>query len=285
MTSNDVTRVLSRILGTSKVGHTGTLDPGAAGVLPICLGKATKLTEYLISDNKRYRCELVLGIETDTFDAYGTIQSQSADYPDENTMKVVLEEFTGNISQIPPIFSAVKINGNKLYDLARSGIIAQAQARNITVTRLELIRFIPPNRVLIDIDCSKGTYIRSLCHDIGSRLGCGAYMAFLLRMAAGNFLLEDSYTLDEIKKAVSLGTIGDIVIPMEEALDQYIKVIVSQSAYKRAINGNKVLFEEILYADDLSEASVARVFCEDRFIGVGTIMPDIHKVVMEKVFI
>lgn len=241
------------------------------------------MTEYLISDNKRYRCELVLGIETDTFDAYGSILSQSPDYPDESTIKIALEEFTGSISQIPPIFSAVKINGNKLYELARTGIATQAPARNITVTRLELIRFIPPNRVLIDIDCSKGTYVRSLCHDIGSRLGCGAYMAFLLRIGAGNYSLEDSYTLDEIKKAVSLGTIDDVVIPMEEALDQYRKVIISQSAYKRAINGNKVLFEEILYADDLSEASVARVFCEDRFIGIGTIMPDIHKVVMEKV--
>jgi len=285
MTSNDLTRTLSKALGISKVGHTGTLDPGASGVLPICLGKATKLTEYLISDNKTYRCELALGIETDTLDAYGTILCQSTDYPDEEKIKNVLTEFIGDISQIPPVFSALKVNGNKLYELARSGIIAQAPSRNVTVTRLELIRFIPPNRVMFEVDCSKGTYIRSLCQDIGRRLGCGAYMAFLLRTASGKFLLEDSYTIDEVKESSLLGSVGNILISMEEALNQYGKVILSQTAYKRAINGNIISFEEILYADNLREASITRVFCENRFVGLGRIMPQSDRLIMEKVLV
>ncbi len=285
MTSNDVTRMLSKTLGISKVGHTGTLDPGAAGVLPICMGKATKLTEYLISNNKTYRCELTLGIETDTLDAYGTVLSQSTDYPDENTIKIVLKEFIGNISQIPPAFSAIKINGNKFYELARTGTIAQPPTRNVTVSRLELIRFIPPNRVLFDVDCSKGTYIRSLCQDIGKRLGCGAYMAFLLRTASGKFLLDDSYTLDEIKEFASSGLIRQIVIPMEEVLDQYGKVVIPQNAFKRAINGNSIAFGDILLRDDFNESFIARVFCENQFIGMGRILPEFDKVIMEKVLI
>jgi len=285
MTSNDLTRTLSKALGISKVGHTGTLDPGAAGVLPICLGKATKLTEYLLSDNKTYRCEMVLGIETDTLDAYGTVLRQSTDYPDENTIKIVLTEFIGDISQIPPAFSALKVNGNKLYELARSGIITQAQSRNVTVTRLDFIRFIHPNRVMFEVDCSKGTYIRTLCQDIGRRLGCGAYMSFLLRTASGKFLLSDAYTIDEIEEAATLGSIGNIVISMDEALDQYGKVVISQNAYKRAVNGNIISFEEIISADDLVEAAIARVFCENRFIGMGKILPPSGKLTMEKVLI
>jgi len=285
MTSNDLTRKLSKTLGINKVGHTGTLDPGASGVLPICLGKATKLTEYLISDNKTYRCELALGIETDTLDAYGTILFQSTDYPDEKTIKAVLTEFIGDISQIPPAFSALKVNGNKLYELARSGIIAQAPSRIVTVTRLEFIRFIPPNRVMFEVDCSKGTYIRSLCQDIGRRLGCGAYMAFLLRTASGKFLLEDSYTIDEVIESFLLGSIGNILISMEEALNQYGKVTLSQTAYRRAINGNIISFEEILSADNLREASITRVFCENHFVGLGRIIPQSDRLIMEKVLV
>jgi len=285
MTSNDVTRVISKTLGVSKVGHTGTLDPGAAGVLPICLGKATRVADYLLSDDKTYRCEMNLGVETDTLDAYGTIISQSTNYPNESAIMAVLSEFLGDISQTPPAYSALKIDGDKLYDLARKGIIPEIMSRTVTIKRIEIVNYTAPKRLMIEVDCSKGTYIRSLCKDIGRRLGCGAYMAFLLRISSGEFILENSHTLDEIKDSMASSLVQNLVIPMEEALNQFEKVIISNNAYTKAINGNPIAYEEIQSVYNLNLTGLKRIFCGSKFVGVGRIIPESKIVVMEKVLV
>lgn len=285
MTSNDVTRTILKMLGIKKVGHTGTLDPGAAGILPVCLGKATKISDYLINNNKSYRFEMRLGIETDTLDAYGTIQHQSQNYPDETSLKNTLKKFIGNVSQIPPSFSAIKVNGNKLYEMARKGIFNQPEMRNIIVTKLELVRFVSPNRVVIDVDCSKGTYIRTLCKDIGDDLGCGAYMAFLLRTLSGRFALENAFSLDEIKECADSCQVKNILIPMENVLDQYNKVVLPRSLFNRAVNGNPISLKDLIFYEASKEPYTARVFCETQFIGMGILTPNNKMLNMEKVLV
>lgn len=201
ITSADVVRWIRRNIKADKVGHIGTLDPSASGVLPICLGKASRLAEYYTNQRKCYRAEITLGIVTDTQDSCGKEILRSA--PDISCPEFAakLKKFIGEVKQIPPMFSAVRKNGRHLYEYARQGLEIEREERVITIYSIVLVKWIEgifPKAVL-DIECSKGTYIRTLCHDLGAELGCGGFMSNLIRMASGGFKLENSNTLEEIE--------------------------------------------------------------------------------------
>ena len=200
ITSHDVVGKIRKLYGTRKVGHTGTLDPLATGVLVILLGRAAKAAEYLVADIKTYLAKLTLGITTDTEDITGKILTQNENIPTSDQVVSVCGEFLGKIKQIPPMYSALKVDGKKLYDLAREGIEIDREARNIEILRLDVNSTDKVNEYELLVECSSGTYIRTLCADIGARLGCGGVMSALHRVAAGGFDIENSHTLEELEK-------------------------------------------------------------------------------------
>lgn len=204
MTSHDVVSFIRRTYGMKRVGHAGTLDPAAAGVLPVALGQATRLIEYITDTDKSYRVELTFGYETDTGDDTGKVLNASCyDLPTIEQLQNVLQSFIGISRQIPPMHSAIKVDGKKLYELARSGINVDRPAREIKISQITLLKVFPTG-ILFDVTCSKGTYIRSLCKDIGTKLGCLAVMSFLVRTRVGRFLLSDALTVEELSQKPEL---------------------------------------------------------------------------------
>ena len=199
MSSHDVISVARRVLGIKKIGHAGTLDPGAAGVLPVAVGRAARLVEYLSDADKSYRAELTLGMATDSGDDMGQVIERCADFalPTAEQLETVLQSFVGEIVQVPPAYSAIKINGQRACDLARQNIAVEIPERRIRIHRIELLAQ-RENVLLLDVDCSKGTYIRTLCADIGTKLGIPATMSFLVRTRVGDFSLADACTLEEL---------------------------------------------------------------------------------------
>lgn len=201
MTSFDVIAILRKTLGTRKIGHTGTLDPDATGVLPVCVGKATKLVEMLTASDKQYEAEVKLGVVTDTQDLTGKVLKTLEVNISINQLGNILAEFTGPIMQVPPMYSAIKVDGKKLYELARKGETIERKPREVIIHNIELTEFNKEeNSFKIVVDCSKGTYIRTLANDIGEALGCGAALASLKRTKSGRFDINGSYLLDDIKK-------------------------------------------------------------------------------------
>lgn len=199
ITSHDVVGMIRKLYGTRKVGHTGTLDPLATGVLVILLGRAAKAAEYLVADRKAYIARLTLGLTTDTEDITGKILTQSNDIPTRDAVMSACGEFLGRIKQIPPMYSALKVDGKKLYDLAREGIEVERAARDIEIFRLDCTSTDKANEYELLVECSSGTYIRTLCADIGARLSCGGVMSALHRVKAGGFDIENSHTLEELE--------------------------------------------------------------------------------------
>lgn len=199
ITSHDVVGKIRKLYGTRKVGHTGTLDPLATGVLVILLGRAAKAAEYLVADRKTYQARLTLGITTDTEDITGKVLTQSNNIPNTDAVMNVCSEFLGKIKQIPPMYSALKVDGKKLYDLAREGIEVERKARDIEIFQLVCTPTKNANEYDLLVECSSGTYIRTLCADIGARLSCGGVMSALHRVVAGGFDIENSHTLEEIE--------------------------------------------------------------------------------------
>ena len=200
VTSHDIVFKIRRLFGTKKVGHTGTLDPLATGVLPVLIGRSAKAAEYLLSENKKYTAEIKLGITTDTEDTTGNILTECDTLPTKDEFFAACMRFEGEISQIPPMYSALKVNGKKLVDLARQGIEIERQARNITIFSIVPSVISEKNGIYrIEVACSKGTYIRTLCADIGAYLGCGAAMSALERTQSGDFLIENAHTIDELE--------------------------------------------------------------------------------------
>lgn len=279
LTSHDVVAYLRRLLKIKKVGHTGTLDPGAAGVLPVCIGKATRLSSYITDETKEYRCEMVLGTETDTLDSYGEILSTSNQYPDLKTIQQVFSEFSGELTQYPPAYSAVKYKGKKLYEYAREGQELNIPPRKIVIYRNEIIKFTAPDRILFEVVCSKGTYIRSLCRDIGRKLGCGAYMSFLLRYRTGKYRLENSYTLDEVRQFFEKGEMEKIIIPMDQAVDKLPGIELSHRYRQKLVNGNTVCFSNeenvgiLISHIHLGSDNMVRIYCGGQFIGIAAAEP------------
>ena len=237
-TSHDVVAKLRGIAGQKKIGHTGTLDPDAEGVLPVCLGKATKVCELLTDKDKTYRAVLFLGQTTDTQDASGTVL-ETSDVSNLNEVQVTeaVQSFVGEYAQIPPMYSALKVGGKKLYELAREGKTVERKARNVMIHSIKILRVDLP-RVEMEVSCSKGTYIRTLCHDIGEKLGVGGCMESLLRVQVGRFVLADSSRLSEIQKAKEDGNLEKILQPIDSVFEQYRAVRIRPDKEKRLQNGN-----------------------------------------------
>jgi len=234
------------ILGISKAGHTGTLDPSASGVLLVCIGQATKIAEFLVGMKKYYQGEMILGISTDSQDSEGKIiqrREVKADI-DEKKIKDIFQKYTGIITQIPPMFSAAHYQGERLYRLARKGIEVKRSPKEIKIYKLDLINFRPKTAIVkFEVICSKGTYIRTLCNDIGNELGCGAHLLNLVRKKVGNFCIEDSLNLEELKKEKTLGE--RYLISIDSALDELDKITVKSEATKTVLNGGIISSEQI----------------------------------------
>ena len=236
-TSHDVVAKLRGILHMKKIGHTGTLDPDAEGVLPVVLGRATKLVDLLTEKRKTYEALLHLGIETDTQDMTGEILSKKPVTVSEEEVTAAIHSFLGEQQQIPPMYSALKVNGKKLYELAREGKTVERKARPVCFYEIEILEMKLPF-VRFSVTCSKGTYIRTLCHDIGQKLGCGGCMEELIRTRSGNFTWEDSMTLAEVEEAVKDGTIEDRVIRLGQVLKDYPEIFCTREGDRLLKNGN-----------------------------------------------
>lgn len=238
LTSHDVVQRVRRAWRIKQVGHTGTLDPLATGVLVVCVGAATRVSEYLLGHDKAYRATIRLGVETDTYDAEGeVIATHPVDVP-RATLETTLEKFVGAIQQVPPMYSALKRDGQKLYELARAGIEVERAARSLTVYALDLLDFQPPD-VTLEVRCSAGTYLRSIAHDVGEALGTGAHLIALRRTAAGPFRLEHAIGLAEFEAAVARDG-GPALRAIDEALSDWPRVTVNAAQRQRAITGGRI---------------------------------------------
>lgn len=258
---------VKRLVG-AKVGHAGTLDPEACGVLPVMVGKATRLFDYLNDEGKRYVAEIAFGMATDTQDATGQV-TERGDIPSPQAVQAVLREFTGDILQAPPAFSALKREGQTLYKLARQGIRVETQPRPVRVDQLELLRQTAANRYTLRIVCSKGTYIRTLCHDIGQALQCPAHMRLLIRERSGPFEIGRAISMEGFERALAEGVEeGAWLVGMEEALSHLTGIRAPASLMKRCINGVALELDRLPGASALAESAPALLHCDGRLIGI-----------------
>lgn len=278
MTSHDVVSFLRRTLKTKKVGHTGTLDPEVAGVLPICIGRATKVAEYLLEVDKEYIAELSLGFETDTQDFTGRIIRESNKKVTEKEIKEVFKKYLGHIKQVPPMYSALKYKGKKLYEYAREGIEVPREARDSFISKLDILD-IKGDRILFKVACSKGTYIRTLCNDIGKDLGCYGYMSYLIRISSGEFNINNSYSLEYIE-SIGKDSVNNILTPIDQAIANFPEVILNENLYKKITNGVIVR-----HSTDLDSNIKYRIYCKNEFIGIGEVLykDSIQYIKMQKV--
>ena len=270
--SNLVVFVRKRLPRGTSVGHGGTLDPDASGVLPICVGSATRLFNYIIDKRKTYVAELQLGVETDTQDATGAVVRALPVHAGEAELREILARFTGEIEQVPPMYSAVKRDGRRLYQLARKGETVEVEPRRCRVESIELMEDCGGNRFRIRVDCGKGVYIRTLCHDIGRALGCGGHMASLERVRAGVFGIEDALTREQIDAAAQAGTLEEKLLPLDAPLGHLSAVRVGEAARHAVINGNP-LRPRWLDAP-APQVEAVRVYLNETFAGIGAPQPD-----------
>lgn len=342
MTSHDAVASVRRLFRTKKVGHTGTLDPMAIGVLPVCVGSATRAVEYLESDDKEYRCELLLGLGTDTCDVWGAntggikaaaaadvetdasgaaagseefmataVAVKAADVS-EAEVRACLCDMVGAQRQLPPIYSAIRVNGKKLYEYARSGEAVEIKPRNVEIYSIKPISiFHEPGRILIDVHCSKGTYIRSLCRDIGDRLGCGAVMSELIRVRSGSFKLADAVTFEDIFEKIGAvehiareeimssrlehslpREVADMLLPVDKMLSGFGRLRLSETERLKYVNGGKIAFRnaELLEENIISQknrfSNIYLVYdSDDRFIGTAAADADRKIYKVGKVFV
>ncbi len=240
-TSHDVVAKLRGILHQRKIGHTGTLDPDATGVLPVCLGKATKVCELLTDKKKTYLAVVRLGVQTDTQDLTGTILEEKKVQVTEEQIRETVASFLGDYEQIPPMYSAVKVNGKRLYELARQGKEVERKARRVHIYTCDIRDItLADNEFSMEVTCSKGTYIRTLCQDIGEKLGCGAAMASLVRTQVDRFQIEDALTLERIEALQKEKELEPFILPVDQLFEAYGKIVVADKAVSYLQNGNKV---------------------------------------------
>lgn len=253
-----------------KIGHTGTLDPDAVGVLPVCVGRATKLCGMITDWGKAYEAVMLLGTRTDTQDVSGTVLEQKEVNVTEVQIMDVINSFVGDYDQIPPMYSALKHNGKKLYELARQGIEVERKARTIHISSIHVNEINLEDNlktVTFTVECSKGTYIRTLCEDIGKKLGCGACMQSLKRTRVGLFETDTSYTLAQIQELADSGKVEDIIIPVDEMFPDYTKVTVCEGFDKLLYNGNKLPKKAVI--EDINNGDNVRVYDNKKaFIGI-----------------
>lgn len=241
-TSHDVVNIVRRLYNTKRVGHTGTLDPMATGVLVVLVGRAAKAAEYFVSDEKKYRATLRLGITTDTEDTTGKILSESDSLPTKEAVLSASAKFVGKVKQIPPMYSALKVDGKKLYDLARSGVTVEREAREIEVFSLECTPTDRADEYILDVHCSSGTYIRTLCADIGASLGCGGAMATLNRTMTGGFSIDDSVSLDELRE-MSEDELFARLLPTESLFDS-LKTVRLPAFYEKLCRSGCEIYQK-----------------------------------------
>lgn len=266
-TSHDVVAKLRGILKQKKIGHTGTLDPNAEGVLPVCLGKATKLCDMLTGTKKQYQVSFLFEKETDTEDIWGTVTKTYEPVSARDEIKDTILSFVGEYDQIPPMYSAKKINGKKLYELAREGKVIERKPEKIQIYDISDIEIDYPE-VTMTVTCSKGTYIRSLCRDIGHKLNNGACMTKLVRTKSSGFQIEHAHTLSEIEDAMKAGTIKDWIIPIEKVFMKYQKGTVKKEYDKILFNGNP-LKKDAFFETTIDVTKKLRVYDdEEHFIGI-----------------
>lgn len=266
-TSHDVVAKLRGILKQKKIGHTGTLDPDAQGVLPVCLGKGTKVCDLLTDKDKVYEAKLLLGVATDTQDTSGTVLSEKEVTVTEEQVRDAVMGFVGTYEQIPPMYSALKVNGKKLYELARAGIEVERKARTVVIHSIRILDVQLPV-VTMEVECSKGTYIRTLCHDIGQKLGCGGCMQSLLRTRVAQFRLEDSLKLSEVQRLSEEGRVESVIMDVDAVFEQYVKVTVKEEADRLVHNGNPVKQSQCCL-EKLCEKEPVRLYdSDDVFIGI-----------------
>lgn len=266
MTSFDVVAMVRRVAKMKKVGHTGTLDPAASGVLPVCLGKATKIIDYIMENKKVYRVNLKLGMVTDTYDLEGEVlREKDASHITKDEILNCINSFVGIIDQVPPMYSALKQNGVRLYELARQGIEVHRDARKVTIYSIENIKIESNDNIQMDVCCSKGTYIRSLCYDIGEKLNVGATMTALERIQNGPFTKEEAINIEDLTEEL----LEKHIISIEKALDSFEKITVNEKFGKLLRNGVKV-FDNRMYSEEVKFNKLYRVY-EDNgvFWGLG----------------
>ena len=268
-TSHDVVAKLRGIVGQKKIGHTGTLDPDATGVLPVCLGKATKLCDLLTDKNKTYEAVLLLGKTTDTQDITGEVlEEKSTEALTEEKVREAIEGFIGDYEQIPPMYSALKVNGKKLYELAREGKVIERKARPVKILDIQILEVDLP-KVRMEVSCSKGTYIRTLCHDIGEKLGCGGCMESLIRTRVSTFRIEDAKTLDEIETLKQEGKLAELLVPIDAMFPYYPKITVKDDWKAFAKNGNPLDLKMLKEACGQDEETQVRLYDESgKFIAI-----------------
>lgn len=270
-TSQDVCSKLRHVLHIRKIGHTGTLDPMATGVLPVCVGKATRIIEYYDRDSKSYHASMRLGITTDTLDITGEVL-ETAGYSniDEKAAREAFKAYTGHVMQIPPKYSALKIDGKRAYDLAREGKDFEIKAREIIIYDNSIIRIdLEAGEIEFDVTCSKGTYIRTICDDIGRALGCGATMTALTRTASGYFRLEDSYTIEEIINETD--PLNTMLVPADITLEKLGKALLNDNRITAFMNGNSSWSTGFRITEPSEFDNLYRVYGKDVFLGVAAV--------------
>lgn len=283
-TSFDVVAKMWGILGQRKVGHTGTLDPAAEGVLPVCAGKGTRLCDMLTDHDKIYRATLLLGVSTDTQDTTGTILSErSTAGLTEGEVRQAILSFVGDYDQVPPMYSALKVNGKRLYELAREGKEVERKARPVRIHEITIESMALPE-VVMTVSCSKGTYIRTLCQDIGEKLSVGGCMKELLRVRVGMFSLEDSLTLSELQTLKDSGRLAEAVLPMERVFSDRREIRVSDEGTDRLVrNGNPFRYKNAEY---MRAGESFRVYdLEGQFVGIYEFSEEKHMFYPRKIFL
>lgn len=267
MTSHDAVYFFRRLLKTKKVGHTGTLDPNATGVLPICIGKATRISEYLLNVDKEYIGELTLGLGTDTQDSDGKVILTSSKTVSEEDINSVFNEFQGRIQQLPPMYSALKHKGKRLYEYAREGIEVDREPREININKLEILNNYNNKEIIFYTKCSRGTYIRTLCHDIGQELGSYGYMSHLIRVGVGNFKINNAYGMDTLMDMTE-EEIYRAMTSIDDAISHLNKIELPKTYYKNLINGMSIEVKD--KQNNLEE--ILRVYSDNKFIGIGRLI-------------
>lgn len=281
-TSHDCVAVVRRVIGVKRVGHTGTLDPMATGVLPVCVGTAARINEYLDYDTKTYDCVMKLGIITDTLDIWGEVlEERPVPDMDEAVIAETIMGFTGEISQIPPKYSALKVAGKKLYEYARAGQEVEIKPRKINIKHISVNNIDLENKeISFTVECSKGTYIRSLCADIGEKLGCGACMSGLVRTKTGVFTLDDTVDIEAVKK-MSREELVSKLFPTDYPLVQFGRVELSANRAKDFVNGKKIPKRDLTIVRESSRDDFYNVYFNDIFLGVAKLVKGVlsaHKV-------
>lgn len=273
ISSFDAVRYIKKISKNKKVGHAGTLDPAAAGVLPICIGKATKIIDNIMNDKKAYTVELKLGVITDTYDREGKILSEKEINCDTDKIVETILSFKGESYQVPPMYSALKVNGKKLYELARKGIEIEREQRKIVIHNIDILEIKLPI-IKFNVACSKGTYMRSLCYDIGELLGCGGMMNSLVRISSSSFHLHNSINLYDLNE----DNIGNIILPIEKVLEIYDKITVNEKFTKLLCNGVKIYDRTLTSL--VEENKLFRVYDNsNRLLGLGVKINGTFKII------